>query len=79
MEHWDGTWPEPGDYLVTDAGSAYLVDEIRPAREGSISTVFTAACIKSTLEEAVRSHNLDGAKLHGLQWAKRRKYDRFPA
>lgn len=80
MEYWDGTWPEPGDYLVTEAGSAYLVDEIRPAREGSTSSVFTACCIKSTVEEAFAAHDDTdvGAKLYGLQWAKRRKHNRFP-
>lgn len=70
MERWEGDWPEPGDYLVSEAGSAYLVDEIRPARHGSRTVVFTAKCIKVALED------VDGA-IFPISWAKRRKEGRW--
>lgn len=77
MEHWDGDWPQPGDYLVTEAGSGYLVDDIRPARPGSVSTVFTAVCIKVTADQARRATAAEGARLFWMRWAKRRKRNRY--
>lgn len=34
---WDGELPEEGDFLRTQAGSCYLIEEWRPARPGSRS------------------------------------------
>ena len=78
MEHWDGPWPEPGDYFVSEAGSAYLIDQIRAARPGSKSTVFTSVCIKVREENARRAEAEDGARVHPIVWAKRRKSNRYP-
>lgn len=35
--HWDGGDPTDVDFLRTDAGSCYLVDEFVPSRPGSAS------------------------------------------
>lgn len=29
---WDGPPPEPGEYLATNAGSVYLLTDVRPGR-----------------------------------------------
>lgn len=77
MEHWDGLWPEPGDYLFTKAGSAYLVDEIRPCKPDAVA-VFTACCIKTTIVEA-EGAIAQGARAFEVRWAKRRKHNRYPS
>jgi hypothetical protein len=44
-EWWDGPLPEPGDFLRTEAGSCYLIDDWRPARPGSQS-LGTFVCVR---------------------------------
>jgi hypothetical protein len=37
VESWEADWPVAGDFLRTESGSCYRIEEVRPARFGSAS------------------------------------------